>query len=153
MFTDGSCSKNGFNIICGYGVYFPNNEVENISRPFLHKPYTNQRSELYAIYKGIQHVKNQYKFKKLIIYSDSEYSINSMTKWIQGWKKNGWKTANKKPVLNLDIIQKIDKYMQKYDGKIFFKHVKAHTGKQDELSIGNDKADELAKAGAQKMFK
>lgn len=151
MFTDGSCMKNGLFNKCGYGVYFPDKEVSNISKPFVHEPLTNQRSELYAIYKGIKRVKKHCTFNKLIIYSDSEYSIKSLTEWITNWKKNGWKTANKKPVLNVDIIKKIDRYMQKYEGKIIFHHVKSHTGKLDALSIGNDKADELAKAGANKL--
>jgi ribonuclease HI len=149
MFTDGSCIKKPHQIpLSGYGVYFPNNELKNISKPFLVGEPTNQRAELYAIYKGIKHVTRSFNFESLHIYTDSEYSIKSLTIWIKSWKKNGWMNANKKEIANQDIIKKIDKYLQKYSKKIFFHHVKAHTGKQDFESLGNDKADQLAKNGA-----
>lgn len=152
-FTDGSCIKNKLGIFCGYGVHFPNKELTDISRSFEHVPLTNQRTELYAIYKAIKKVCEKYTFKTMTIYSDSEYSIKSLTIWIKTWKKNGWKTANKKPVLNIDLIQKIDELIANCNGKILFTHVRAHTGLQDDVSKGNDVADTLAKNGASKMMK
>ena len=151
-FTDGSCIRNKSGIYCGYGIYWPNEEFKNSSKAFEHEPLTNQRTELYAIYKTLKQVDKKCIFNKLTIYSDSEYSIKSMTIWINQWKKNGWKTANKKPVLNQDIIQKIDEILQKHVGKIIFIHVAAHTGKQDYLSKCNDIADGLAKKGANLMM-
>ncbi len=149
MFTDGSCIKKPNQPIkCGYGVFFPNNELKNISKPFVVGELTNQRAELYAIYKGIKKVTHNIDFHKLDIYSDSEYSIKSLTEWIINWKKNGWKNSNKKPVANQDLILKIDKYLEKYKGKIFFHHVRSHTGKQDFQSLCNEKADKLATNGA-----
>lgn len=151
IFTDGSCIKKKGQIPkCGYGVYFPNKERTDISKPFGVGEPTNQRAELYAIYKGIKKIVKKYDFDRLDIYSDSEYSIKSLTEWINNWKKNNWKNANKKDVANQDLIKKIDKYLQKYTGKIFFHHVRAHTGKQDFESLGNAKADELATQGAKK---
>jgi ribonuclease HI len=146
-FTDGSCMKKKIGSLCGYACYFPNKELPNISRKFSHEPLTNQRAELYAIYKAIKKVTNKYKFDELTIYSDSEYSIKSITTWINTWKKNGWKTANKKPVLNLDIIKKIDNILQKFSN-IKFIHVKSHTSKSDFISKSNEITDELAKKGA-----
>lgn len=148
IFTDGSCMKKKTDIYCGYGVYFPNGELSNISKKFTIKPLTNQRSELYAIYRGIKKITTNFDFSTIMIYSDSEYSIKSLTIWIKNWKKNGWLTAQKKTVLNVDIIQKIDTIMEKYKNKIKFTHVKAHTGNQDILSKNNDIADKLAKDGA-----
>jgi ribonuclease HI len=151
VFTDGSCLGNGTkNSKCGYGIYFPNGELKNISRSFLHVPLTNQRAELYAIYKAIRIIAREYDFENIQVYSDSNYSIQCVTTWIKGWKKNGWQTANKKPVLNVDIIQRIDKYMQKYKNKIHFTHVKAHTGKKDFFSQCNDAVDKLARDGCAK---
>lgn len=150
VYTDGSCMKKKDGIKCGYGVYFPNNELPNISKKFTKMPLTNQRAELYAIYKAIKEICKNIKFNHVKIYSDSEYSIKSLTEWIISWKKNNWKTANKKEVLNQDIIKKIDKKLQKYEGKITFTHVKAHTGKSDAHSLGNAEADRLATSGAQK---
>lgn len=150
VYTDGSCMKGKTGPKCGYGIHFPNGEIKDISKPFTHAPLTNQRSELYAIYKALKKIKRRYIFKSIQIYSDSEYSIKSLTIWINSWKKNNWKTSNNKDVLNQDIIKKIDKMLQKYKGLIKFTHVKAHTGKQDPQSLGNEMADKLATSGAMK---
>ena len=152
IFTDGSCSKGNI-IRCGYGVHFPNTMINDISSNLKYKPLTNQTAELYAIYKGIKKISQNYRFKKLIIYTDSKYSIGCLTEWIKNWKKNNWMTSNNKPVKNVDIIQRIDKYLsnRKYMGKIFFEHVKAHTNKQDYKSRGNQIADELANKGGLKL--
>lgn len=152
IFTDGSCMNKPTGVMCGYGVHFYNVDEKDISKKFKHKPLTNQRSELYAIYRGIGTIIKRYKFNKLTIYTDSAYSIGCLTLWIDNWKLNDWRTSTKKPVKNVDIIQKIDKYISrtKYHKKIEFVHVKSHTGKQDYRSIGNAKADELATNGALK---
>ena len=148
VYTDGSFSKGKNKLHCGYGIHFPNKELKDIGKPFIHEPLTNQRAELYAIYKALKKITENLKFKTITIYSDSEYSIKSVTKWIKDWKKNGWMTANNKPVSNQDIIRRIDKILMKYPKHIEFIHVRSHTGKTDKHSIGNDKADELAKNGA-----
>jgi len=150
IFTDGSCMNKSSGPLCGYGVYFSNVNEEDISKKFTHTPLTNQRAELYAIYRGIGTIIKKYSFNKFTIYTDSTYSIGCLTLWINNWKRNDWKTANKKSVKNKDIIQKIDKYIsrEKYTNKIKFVHVKAHTGKQDFKSLGNAKADTLATNGA-----
>jgi ribonuclease HI len=149
IFTDGSCMKKPNQPPkCGYGIYFPNKEFKDVSRKFTHGELTNQRAELHAIYKGIRTVTKNMEFDNLYIYTDSEYSIKSLTVWIKNWKKNDWKGSNKKPVANQDIIKKIDEYLEKHTGKIFFHHVRSHTGKKDYYSLGNEKADKLATNGA-----
>lgn len=151
VYTDGSCIKKSTgNPKCGYGIHFPNNELEDLSRKFTHEPLTNQRAELYAIYKALKKITKNIKFDTISVYTDSEYSIKSLTIWINTWKKNDWKTANKKKVMNQDLIKKIDKILQKYPNKINFTHVRSHTGRLDKHSIGNDIADKLATAGANK---
>jgi ribonuclease HI len=150
VYTDGSCLKSGGKIRCGYGIHFPNEELKDVGKPFLHDPLTNQRAELYAIYKALKKITENLEFDTISIYSDSEYSIKSMTVWIKNWKKNNWKTAGNKDVLNQDLIKKIDKILTEYPKKISFTHVRAHTGGTDEHSIGNDKADKLANTGALK---
>jgi ribonuclease HI len=150
VYTDGSFikSKGKSDAKCGYGVYFPNKELSNISKKFTKAPLTNQRAELYAIYKAIKKTTKKINFNKMEIYTDSEYSIKSLTEWIVSWKKNGWKTTGNKEVSNQDIIKKIDKKLQKYKGKIIFTHVRSHTGKTDKHSLGNEQADKLATTGA-----
>lgn len=144
VFTDGSYIKGKY---CGYGIHFPEKELNDVSKKFTHYPLSNQRAELYAIYKAIKKIKNNIKFDRIKIYTDSEYSIKSLTIWIKKWKKNGWKTANNKDVLNTDIIKKIDNYLETLDGKIEFIHVRSHTNKKDYFSLHNDIADKLAKGG------
>jgi ribonuclease HI len=146
-FTDGSYNHKTKQ--CGYGVLFPNEDFSNISRPYKINP-TSQRAELYAIYKAIQRISSKCIDDPILIYSDSEYSIKSLTIWIKNWKKNNWKTSTSKEVLNQDIIKKIDNLIQNYKGKIEFKHVRSHTGGTDYESINNDLVDGLAKAGALK---
>ncbi len=146
VFTDGSYIKNKDK--CGYGVHFPNKEFKDLARPFTHLPKTNQRAELYAIYKAIYIINKKDQNLDILINSDSEYSIKSMTIWIKNWKKNNWKSFTGKNVLNQDIIKKIDELMEKHNGKIEFKHVRAHTSQQDYDSIHNDITDTLAKEGA-----
>mgnify|MGYP001143824857 FL=1 len=149
VFTDGSYMKNvKGGEKSGYGIYFPNGELKNIGRPFTHKPLTNQRAELYAIFKALYYITTELNVKRIKIYTDSEYSLKSMTIWIKNWKRNNWKTAAGKPVKNLDIIHNIDDIMQNFKGKIEFHHVNSHTGNQDNFSIWNDEADKLAKEGA-----
>ena len=153
IYTDGSFIKNKNGIKCGYGIYFPNGEYKSIGRKFTHTPITNNRAELYAIFKTIilcniinekRIIRNEIKIKEIIIYTDSEYSMKSLTIWYKKWIKNG------KKYLNKDIIDLIIDAMADASFKIKIKHVRAHTGKKDPQSIANDVADELAKKGANK---
>jgi ribonuclease HI len=146
VFTDGSYISKPKK--CGYGVLFPNKEFKNISRNFTREPLTNQRAELYAIYKAIKRVNENDETLNIKIYSDSEYSIKSLTIWIKAWKKNDWKSSTGKSVMNQDIIKDIDNLIIAHKGRIEFQHVRSHTGKQDYNSINNDLADKLARDGA-----
>lgn len=150
VYTDGSFRKTGKvngKIVgrCGYGIHFPNRELDDIAEPFNIGEKTNNRAELYAIYKTLKIINDEIKLKNtnVKIYTDSEYSMKSLTLWIKNWKKNGWKNAKKKPVKNADIIKKIDKYLTKYSKKIKIEWVKAHAG-----NVFNEAADRLANIGA-----
>jgi ribonuclease HI len=148
VFTDGSHLKPSNK--CGYGIHFPNGEFEDVSRPFTKLPKTNQRAELYAIYKSIKIVNKADPNCNITINTDSEYSIKSLTVWIKNWKKNNWIGSTGKEVMNQDLIKDIDNLINKHLGKIKFNHVRAHTGKSDYNSIHNEITDELAKQGALK---
>ncbi len=153
IYTDGSLKRTKNGILCGYGIYFPNGEIENVSAKFDIPPITNNRAELFAIYRSIKKVIKRYTFDLINIYTDSEYSQKSLTIWINDWKKNDWKNSKKKPVENQDIIKKIDKYLLKYKGKISIQWVRAHTNNNDVHSRNNKAADELANEGAAKSIK
>lgn len=145
VFTDGACTNNGYhNAKAGIGIHFPNGELADISRIIKKNP-TNQRAELYAILLALYYLEKKIGLenKKIMIKTDSEYSINCVTKWINGWKNNDWLKKNGEKVKHKEIISRIDKYIQKYD--IEFEHVSAHTNGDDPDSIGNAIADELAK--------
>ena len=154
IFTDGSFKKlKNKKILCGYGIYFPNGELDNVSRPFIHEPLTNQRAELYAILKALRNIeKNKIQFDSIMIYTDSEYSIKSVTEWYKSWEKNNWKNAKGQSVMNQDIIRPLIKILKSYSGKIKFQHVNSHTGKQDFESLSNEMADKLANEGAIKTI-
>ena len=152
IFTDGSFKKlKNKKILCGYGIYFPNGELDNVSRQFIHEPLTNQRAELYAILKSLRNIeKFKVEYDEICIYTDSEYSIKSLTEWYKQWEKNSWKNSKKEPVMNQDIIRPIIKILKKNENKIKFFHVNSHTGKQDFESLSNEMADKLANEGAYK---
>jgi hypothetical protein len=80
--------------------------------------------------------------------TDSQYSIDCITRWVYGWIKNGWLTKNNTPVLNREFIEILHQYYEKYD--IVLEHVNAHTNLSDDQSVANAKADELATRATQK---
>lgn len=160
VFTDGSCirkkSKKGSDacIRAGYGIHFPHGELPDVSRKFAHTPITNQRAELYAIYVALVIIKKNLDANKIIIYSDSEYSIKSVTIWISGWIKNSWRTSSGSVVKNQDIIEPIYNIITKLKNKkisVEFNHVRSHTGKTDYMSVNNAIADELATNGSSRV--
>lgn len=145
VYTDGSYKKKADGSLygCGYGIYFPGKELKNIAAPFTKGNITNNRAELYAIYRAIVRITKKYTFDLINIYTDSEYSQKSLTEWIISWKKNDWKNSKKQPVENQDIIKKIDRYLQHYYGKINIQWVRAHAN-----NAGNIQADKLANKGS-----
>jgi ribonuclease HI len=141
IYTDGACKGNGrAKAHGGYGIHFPNGEHKDISRPMKQEKgkVTNQRAELKAILIGIKKCK-KLEPEKIKIYSDSEYSIKCATVWYKNWQKNGWKNAKMNDVENQDLIKRIRKHIENYDGKVEFHHVRGHSGCK-----GNDIADKLA---------
>ena len=148
VFTDGACTSNGKKFAKGgIGIYFPNGEHEPISEQYVSDKITNQRAELYAIYKALLTITQKIEYKKIVIYTDSEYSINCVTKWVKLWVKNNWRTASNKPVLNIDIIKPIYEILNNNKRKVKFIHVRSHTGNTDYKSLGNHMADTLATSG------
>lgn len=142
IYTDGACSHNGSKFAkAGIGIHFsPNNKIklEDISsRLHIDKP-TNNKAELTAIKKALELCEKKDIKEKIIVFTDSDYSIKAITVWYPNWIKMG-DTEKKK---NIDILEKIDPLYKKMNIK--FQHIKAHTGLHDEHSIGNSNADRLA---------
>ncbi|TXR53577.1 ribonuclease HI [Reinekea thalattae] len=95
---------------------------------------TNNRMELTAAIEGLKALKKPVSVE---LYTDSKYVQQGITKWIEGWKKNGWKTAARKPVKNQDLWQQLDQMMSQH--KVTWRWVKGHAG--DKY---NEVADQLA---------
>ena len=153
VFTDGSCSRNGkANAIGGIGIHFPDGDLPDISKIFPLNGCTNQRTELYAILSTLRYVKETHDLNlyNLFIKTDSEYSINCLTRWAPNWVRTGWVKKDGKPVLNRDLIETIYKYMTRYH--IYLQYVPAHTGKRNADAIGNAKADTLATQATKKAI-
>lgn len=101
---------------------------------------TNQIGELCAVLEALRAHPGP---EPLLIESDSQYAINCSTKWVKGWKKNGWRNSQKKPVKNKELIQAIDREISQRPGPVDFRWVKGHAGNE-----GNELVDELARTYA-----
>ena len=131
IYTDGACSgnpgKGGWGAILIYAK-----EEKYLSGS--NQLTTNNQMELTAT---IEALKAIVKPRNIALYTDSQYVKNGITSWIFNWKKNGWKTANKKPVANKDLWIELDKYVKIHSVNWFW--VKGHSG--DHY---NEIADQLA---------
>lgn len=118
--------KNGEKMECGGKVpCFTGNDIP-----------TNNQAELYAICVAIENCTGP-----LLIRTDSEYSINCLTKWHVAWQRNGWKNSKGEEVANGPFIQYILRQLSERD--VLFEHVRGHSGDED-----NERCDELAKSAA-----
>jgi ribonuclease HI len=151
VFTDGSCiqsSKNKLNRPAGYACVFSDYPSFNFSAKLEGKEKTNNRAEYTACIMAFK-IADKIDPKHasiLYVHTDSELLINSLTKWLSGWKSKNWKKADGSPVKNIDLLKILDDQMK--SRIVVFKHVRAHTGKTDWASIHNDLADRLAKKAA-----
>ena len=134
IWTDGSCSGNPGPGGWGALLVSGDNEKELFGGQ---ENTTNNQMELKAAIEALNALKAP---SKVILHTDSTYVKDGLTKWIHGWKKNGWKTAAKKPVKNKEYWQALDAACQRHD--ITWKWVKGHAG-----DAGNERADELANRG------
>ncbi|XP_049640612.1 LOW QUALITY PROTEIN: ribonuclease H1 [Suncus etruscus] len=140
VYTDGCCSSNGRRRArAGVGVYWGPGHPLNVGIR-LPGRQTNQRAEIHAACKAIEQAKAQ-NISKLVLYTDSMFTINGITSWVPGWKKNGWKTSTGKEVINKEDFVWLEKLTQDMD--IQWMHVPGHSG-----FIGNEAADRLAREGA-----
>ena len=147
IFTDGSCIDNGKPTAKGgIGIVFPDElGLENISEPIVENP-TNNKAELLAIKTALfnDYILSQIKLGRLItIYTDSDYSIQSLTTYAEIQKKNNWHNSSGKRIANYELIRPLYDLLLRYKN-ITLKHIYAHTGKKDSVSVGNDLADRLA---------
>ena len=138
IWTDGACSGNpgpgGWGAIITYGD--TEKELSGAEAAT-----TNNRMELMAAISALEALKRE---TKVTLHTDSKYVMDGVTKWIHGWKKNGWKTADKKPVKNEDLWKRLDAANASHD--VTWKWVKGHAD-----DVMNNRADELARNAIQTL--
>lgn len=132
IFTDGACSGNpgpgGWGAILRYGAIereLSGGEADT----------TNNRMELTAAIRALEALKEPC---AVDLYTDSSYVKDGIAGWIEGWKRNGWKTASKKPVKNAELWQQLEQARDRHD--VTWHWVKGHAGHPE-----NERADELAR--------
>ena len=131
--TDGACSGNpgpgGWGAILTYGEH--EKELKG------GEPHTtNNRMELMGAISALEALKKPCTVE---LHTDSKYVHDGISKWIHGWKRNGWKTADKKPVKNVDLWKRLDAALGEHD--VHWRWVKGHAGHEM-----NERADQLAVA-------
>ncbi|MFP6695468.1 MAG: ribonuclease HI [Alphaproteobacteria bacterium] len=134
IYTDGACSGNpgpgGWGALMQFGAH--ERELKG-GEP----QTTNNRMELFAAIAALEALKRPC---TVSLHTDSTYLRDGITKWIINWKRNGWKTAAKKPVKNVDLWQRLEAAIQRHE--IAWHWVKGHAG-----NPGNEAADALARQG------
>ena len=133
IFTDGACRGNPGPGGWGAILQFKHEEKELSGGA---QETTNNRMELQAAIEGLRALKRP---MRVAIHTDSTYVKDGITKWIVNWKRNGWKTAARKPVKNVDLWQALDDVLSGHDVEWYW--VKGHAGHP-----GNERADALARA-------
>jgi ribonuclease HI len=139
IYTDGACSGNPGPGGWGVAIYWNDGRVHEVGGAAANT--TNNRMELQAAIAALEAYQTTGQAAPITLYTDSEYVRNGITKWINGWKKKGWKTAAGKPVLNQDLWQALDALNS---NQVTWKYVRGHTG-----DPGNERADALAVQCAQ----
>jgi ribonuclease HI len=139
IFTDGACRGNpgpG-----GWGVLMRFRDREKEMSGAEHET-TNNRMELTAAIMALEALK---KPCHVILTTDSQYVMNGITQWLEGWKLKGWKTANRKQVKNVDLWQRLDTARNRHE--IDWEWVRGHSGHPE-----NERADELANLAIDKLL-
>lgn len=138
-YTDGACSGNpgpG-----GWGVLLQAKQADQVIKERKlcggEADTTNNRMELLAAITALETLERP---STITIVTDSAYVKNGVTGWIYGWKRNGWKTSNKKPVKNIELWQRLDSAQERHT--VTWQWVKGHAGHPE-----NEQADELARQG------
>jgi ribonuclease HI len=138
VFTDGACRGNpgpgGWGVVLRY-----KNKEKELYGSEAHT--TNNRMELTAAIEALDALSRSC---EVVITTDSQYVKNGINQWIANWKKRGWKTADKKPVKNIDLWQRLDELVSRHNVKWHW--VRGHSGHPE-----NERADALANRGIDEL--
>jgi ribonuclease HI len=132
IFTDGACSGNP-----GPGGWGAILRAKGAEKELSggERATTNNRMEMMAVIQGLAALKQP---SAVTLYTDSRYVLDGATKWIKNWKRNGWKTADKKPVKNDDLWRLLEVEAERHD--VTWRWVRGHDGHAE-----NERADALAR--------
>ncbi|MSP50773.1 MAG: ribonuclease HI [Alphaproteobacteria bacterium] len=134
LYTDGACSGNpgpgGWGVLMVYGGH----ERELMGGE---SPSTNNRMELLAAINGLETLTRPMSVR---VHTDSTYVKDGITQWVAKWKRNGWRTADRKPVKNVDLWQRLEAAIARH--RVEWLWVRGHNGHSE-----NERADSLARAG------
>lgn len=138
IWTDGACSGNP-----GPGGWGAVVRIDGVETELSggEPATTNNRMELMGAIAALESLPDG---SAATLHTDSQYVKNGLTSWIHGWKRNGWRTASREPVKNVDLWQRLDAAAGKH--KIEWKWVKGHAG-----DVMNERADGLARAGIKNL--
>ncbi|XP_026088579.1 ribonuclease H1 isoform X1 [Carassius auratus] len=142
VYTDGCCTANGkIGARAGIGVYWGRDHPLNVAER-LPGRQTNQRAELQAACKALEQAREN-NLKKVVIYTDSKFTINGITSWVKTWKSNGWRLKGGGVIVNKEDFQKLDNLNAELE--VVWMHIPGHAG-----YTGNEEADRLSREGAAK---
>lgn len=143
IYTDGACSGNPGPGGWGTVLYFEDGAVHEMGGRAAQT--TNNRMEMQAAIAGLQLFVASEQETPVELLTDSEYVKKGITEWITGWKRRGWKNSAKKPVLNRDLWQELDKVnqaaAQQTGTPVKWTYVRGHAG-----NTGNERCDTIARA-------
>ncbi len=138
IYTDGACTGNPGPGGWGTVIYFNDGLIHEMGESC--PQTTNNRMEMQAAIAALQYLQATGQTEPIILYTDSEYLINCVTKWVKGWKAKGWKKSDGKPVQNQDLLVILDRLNSR---QIKWQHVRGHAG-----NVGNERCDAIARAFA-----
>ncbi|MFM2061501.1 MAG: hypothetical protein RLZZ507_1171 [Cyanobacteriota bacterium] len=138
IYTDGACTGNPGPGGWGVVVYFNDGSIHEMGDASQHT--TNNKMEMQAAIAALEFFTTSGQTQPITLHTDSEYLINSVTKWMPGWKKKGWKKSDGNPVQNQDLLEILDQLNSKL---VKWQHVRGHSG-----NIGNERCDVIARSFA-----
>ncbi|MGL5064494.1 MAG: ribonuclease HI [Microcoleus sp.] len=142
LYTDGACSGNPGPGGWGTVICFADGNCHELGGR--ESQTTNNRMEMQAAVAALEFFANSGQTEPAILYTDSEYLKNGITKWIKGWKNKGWKTSTGKDVVNQDLWEQLDKLNSR---QISWEHVRGHSG-----DFYNERCDEIARSFSRNLI-
>jgi ribonuclease HI len=138
IYTDGACTGNPGPGGWGVVVYFNDGSVHEMGDASPRT--TNNKMEMQAAIAALKYFHASGQSQPITLYTDSEYLINCVTKWVKGWKKKGWKKADGNPVQNQDLLEILDELNNRL---VSWQYVRGHSG-----NVGNERCDVIARGFA-----